>query len=155
MALAKYGGGIIQLSGSIAGNTFARNRFGNYVRARTKPINPKSNLQNAIRASIAYLADRWSNTLDDAKRQAWNTYGDRVNMLNRLGEVIHLSGYNHYIRSNAILRYYVQTLVDDGPALFEIPAQDNTLAVTANTADQKLYISFDNTLDWAKELHRN
>ncbi|GAI58374.1 unnamed protein product, partial [marine sediment metagenome] len=39
MALVKYGGGITQMSGSIAGNTFARNRYGNYVRSRTKPIN--------------------------------------------------------------------------------------------------------------------
>ncbi|GAH13494.1 unnamed protein product, partial [marine sediment metagenome] len=50
MSLVKYGGGIVQMSGSIAGNTFARNRYGNYVRARTKPINPNSDRQVVVRA---------------------------------------------------------------------------------------------------------
>ncbi|GAH28464.1 unnamed protein product, partial [marine sediment metagenome] len=38
MALVKYGAGIIQMSGSIAGDVHARNRFGNYIRPRTKPV---------------------------------------------------------------------------------------------------------------------
>ncbi|GAH50296.1 unnamed protein product, partial [marine sediment metagenome] len=48
MALVKLGGGIVQISGSIAGNTFARNRFGNYMRSRTKPVNPNSTRQTDI-----------------------------------------------------------------------------------------------------------
>ena len=31
MALIKYGGGIVHASGSLAGNTFARNKYGNYM----------------------------------------------------------------------------------------------------------------------------
>ena len=59
MALIKYGGGIVDMSGSIAGNTHARNRFGNYMRARTKPVNPNSDRQVAIRAIVSYLAEFW------------------------------------------------------------------------------------------------
>ncbi|GAI01350.1 unnamed protein product, partial [marine sediment metagenome] len=42
MALIKYGGGIVQISGSIAGTVFARNKMGNYARPRTKPVNPRT-----------------------------------------------------------------------------------------------------------------
>jgi len=100
MALVKFGGGVVQMSGSIAGDTFARNRYGNYCRARTKPTNPNTSRQQDVRASLAFLTDRWSNTLTALQRAAWNLYGDSVAMTNRLGETTKLTGFNHYIRSN-------------------------------------------------------
>jgi len=100
MALVKYGGGIIQMSGSIAGNTYARNRYGNYARARTKPVNPNSAQQQVIRGAMQELTTRWAQTLTALQRAAWNLYGTNVAMLNKLGETIKLSGFNHYLRSN-------------------------------------------------------
>ena len=110
MALIKYGGGIIQMSGSIAGNTYARNRFGNYARARTKPVNPNTDLQDQYRSAVASLTQRWAQTVTAAQRAAWNLYGNNVNMLNRLGEVVHLTGFNHYIRSNVMLVTFDDTM---------------------------------------------
>ncbi len=80
MALVKYGGGIVQMSGSIGGDTFARNRYGNYVRARTKPVNPNTTLQQAVRASMSFLTNRWAQTLDAAQRTAWNPYAQNEAM---------------------------------------------------------------------------
>lgn len=151
MASVKYGGGIIQMSGSIAGNVFARNRYANYVRARTKPTNPNTDRQNAVRSAVAFLSDRWAQTLSDDQRIAWNLYADSVNMKNRLGEVIHFSGYNHYIRSNTILKQLGYTPIDAGPVIFELPAQDPTFAVVAVESTQLLSYSFDNAMDWANE----
>lgn len=151
MAGVKFGGGIIQMSGSIAGNTFARNRYGNYVRARTVPTNPKTDRQDAVRAAVAFLADRWAQTLTAVQRTAWNLYGDSVNMKNRLGEVIHLTGYNHYIRSNTIIKSRGGTVIDAGPTIFELPAHDPTLAIVAAQDTQLLNFSFDNTMDWSTE----
>lgn len=151
MALIKFGGGILDMRGSIGGNTYARNRFGAYARARTKPTNPKTDLQNNIRAAIAYLADRWAQTLDDTTRQAWNLYGANVNMKNRLGETVNLTGFNHYIRSNSFRKAGGFALVDAGPTIFELPAQDPTLAITASEADQEITVSFDNAMDWSTE----
>ncbi|GAH66828.1 unnamed protein product, partial [marine sediment metagenome] len=122
-ALVKYGGGIIQMSGSIAGNTHARNRYGNYVRARTKPVNPNSARQIKIRAVIAELTERWLNTLTDNQRTAWATYAAAIAMKNKLGETIHLSGFNHYIRSNAGYLDAVAQYFDDGPEELTLPDQ--------------------------------
>lgn len=151
MALIKYGGGVIQMSGSIAGNTFARNRYGNYVRARTVPTNPNTPGQQQVRAAIAWLVDHWSQTLSPAQRTAWGLYADSVNMLNKLGEVIHLSGFNHFIRSNAIRKRHAQTIIIDAPTTFELPAHDPTMTFTASEATQLVSVVYDNTLGWANE----
>jgi len=151
MALVKFGGGIIQMSGSIAGNTFARNRYGNYVRARTKPVNPNTAFQQAVRASVAFLADRWSQTLTGTQRTAWNLYATNVNMKNKLGETINLSGFNHYIRANSILKRSGRTLVDAGPIVFELPAIDPTFSIACAQTDNKCTYTYDDTMDWANE----
>jgi len=151
MALVKFGGGVVQMSGSIAGTTFARNRYGNYARARTKPVNPNTADQVAVRASMAALTARWSDTLTAGQRTAWNLYGSNVVMTNKLGESMNLSGFNHYIRSNAIRLSKAVAPIDAGPVIFEIPAQDPTLALTASEATQQLSMAIDNTMDWATE----
>lgn len=151
MALVKYGGGIIQMSGSVAGNTHARNRYGNYIRARTKPTNPNTALQVSIRAAIAYLVERWAETLTAAQRAAWNLYASSVTMKNKLGESIKLSGFNHYIRSNAIITMKGGSPTDDGPTVFELPAHDPTLSIAASEGTQLLNFSFDTGMAWATE----
>lgn len=151
MALIKFGGGVVQMSGSIGGDTFARNRYGNYARARTKPTNPNTSRQQAVRAAVAFLTQRWSVTLTAVQRTAWNLYADSVNMKNRLGETVHLSGFNHYIRSNATRKTGPTVLIDDGPTIFELPAQDPTFSVSGSEATQALTIAFDDTLPWAVE----
>ena len=145
------GGGIIQMSGSIGGNTFARNRSGNYVRAKTKPTNPNTALQQAVRASIASLTSTWGAVLTDAQRIAWNLYASNVSMKNRLGEDIFLTGFNHFIRSNAIREAHGIAIIAAGPTTFELPAQDPTFAATASEATQEISIAFDIASAWAVE----
>lgn len=151
MALIKFGGGITEMRGSIAGNTFSRNRSGAYVRAKTKPINPNTAAQQLVRTALAQLTVRWSQTLTTVQRAAWNLYGGNVVMTNKLGESINLSGFNHYIRSNTILLQTANAIVDDGPTIFEIPNQDTLLSITASAATQVISVAFDDTLGWLDE----
>ncbi len=152
MALVKFGGGIIQMSGSIAGNTHARNRFGNYMRPRTKGVNPRSYRQSLARTTIQYLAEQWREPpMDDAKRLAWGTYAAGVNWSNKLAENVKLTGFNHFIRSNAALIRAGGSLVTTGPPDIGLPPGDTTFAVTADATAQKLSITFDAGFDWALE----
>jgi len=151
MALIKYGGGIVQMSGSIAGNTFARNHYGNYVRARTKPINPNTPGQQECRAALALLTTLWSQTLTAAQRTAWNLYGSSVAMTNKLGETVYLTGFNHFIRSNNVMARFGGTPIAAGPVLFELPAADPTFAITISEAAQQVSCAYDSTMDWADE----
>lgn len=149
MALIRYGGGIVQASGSIAGNTFARNRFGNYARSRTTPVNPKSSRQSAARATVMMLAEAWRESpMTQAIRDAWETYADAIAMNNRLGETIHLSGFNHFIRSNAAALAAGLSIVTAAPTTLALPLGDPTLAATGSEATQLLSITFDDTEEW-------
>jgi len=151
MALVKFGGGITAMSGSIAGNTFAKNRYGSYVRARTKPVNPNTALQSKCRSAVSFCADRWANTLTAGQRTAWNLYASNVIMKNKLSEAIHLSGFNHYVRSNSIRKFLQVAIIDAGPTDFEIPPRDPIITIDCDSSPQKITVGFDVNLDWATE----
>ncbi len=147
----KFGATITDARGSIAGNTFSRNHYGAYIRARTTPTNPKTAKQVAVRAAVAFLSDMWGNTLTAPQRAAWDLYGSNVAMTDKLGATMYLTGYNHFIRSNLLIKLAGAVIVVAGPVLFEIPAQDPTLSVIFDEAGQKMNVTFDNTMDWAVE----
>jgi len=152
MALVKFGGGIVQASGSIAGTTHARNRFGNYIRPRTKPVNPKSDRQSAARALIQMLVAYWSGpNMSDVERGAWNSYAASIPMKNRLGEVVYLTGFNHFIRSNAARLSVDGSIIEPGPETISLPGADETIAVAGDNGTQLLTIAFDDARDWCKE----
>lgn len=152
MALVKFGGGIVQMIGSIAGNVFARNSSGNYVRARTKPVNPNSPAQIFARSIIAQLVQHWRTTLDDAERTAWASYAAAVAMKNKLGETTFLSGFNHFIRSNSVFLQSIKAIVEAGPTELSLPEKDPTLAVAADEATGLLTMTIDDTLPWMSEV---
>jgi len=130
MALVKYGGGVIQMSGSIAGNTFARNKSGNYIRPRTKPVNPKSPQQEAARTAVSFLAERWHADLNNDQRSLWGSYAAAVASQNKLGETIHLSGFNHFIRCNAAAIRMARPVLDDAPTILSLPEKDTELVIS-------------------------
>jgi len=148
MALVRYGGGIIQMSGSIGGNVYARNRYGNYVRARTVPTNPNTAGQQEVRAAIAWLTEHWSSTLSAAQRTAWNLYAASVPMLNKLGEVVHLSGFNHFVRAHAARKRHADLVIVAGPTTFELPEHDPLFAFTSSEATNDITVVYDDTEEW-------
>jgi hypothetical protein len=150
MALIRFGGGVVQMSGSIAGDTFARNRYGNYSRARTKPVNPNSDRQVVVRARIAVLAEYWNDTLTAAQRTAWGSYAAAVPWTNKLGETIHLSGFNMFVRSNAVVLEAGDAIVAAGPTLMQLPPQDSGFSVALSEASG-ITVTFTDTLDWCDE----
>jgi len=151
MALVDYGGGIVRVSGSIAGNTFSLSQEAHNIRSKTKPADKNTARQQKIRSIFTYLANRWSQTLTDQQRTDWGTYGSNVTLKNRLDEAVHVSGYHHYLRSNVIRMQSELSPVDAGPVVMTIPAADPTLAVKSDEWSQELYIEFDDTMDWANE----
>lgn len=152
MALVKYGGGIVQMSGSIAGTTHARNRYGNYARARTKPVNPRSPRQMGARILVMMLAEQWRESpMTDLIRTAWGTYAASVNWNNKLGEVIKLTGFNMFMRGNAALMRAGGALVTAGPTDLGLPSADPTFACAGSVASQEISVTFDNAKAWADE----
>ncbi len=149
MALVKYGGGIVQMSGSIAGTVFARHRFGNYARPRTKPVNPHSTRQESARADVSYLAERWHEDLTVVQRGLWNTYAAAVAMKNRLGETIHLTGFNHFMRTNCVMKTWGTGVFDDAPTILSLAEKDEVLQCSEEDIAGQTFTFTCDTGGWA------
>lgn len=141
---------ITQASGSIGGFTAARNRAGMYFRARAKPVDPGSTLQQTMRAIMQAASIAWHQTLTEAQRTAWETYASNVPVINRLGDPIYLTGMAHYIRSRTAAAYYSLTPVADAPTIFNL-ATFTPVTVSISEATQQMSVIFLNTDDWANE----
>lgn len=153
MALIRFGGGVVDARGSIAGTVFSRNRFGGYTRARTKPVNPRSSRQMGARIAVMFLAEQWRESpMTDAKRLAWEVYANSVNWQNKLGETVKLTGFNHFMRANCMLLRIGQPIITDGPVDLGLPGGDPNLQVSALSAGAGTYtLTFDDDLPWNDE----
>lgn len=151
MALAKFGGGVTQLSGAIGGSVYARNRSGAYVRANTKPINPNTSLQQAVRQAMADGVAAWAAVLSDANRTAWDLYAANVPVLNRLGDTVNLTGQNMFLRSDTVITQIGGTRVPAGPTDFSLPEGAGAMIATVSEATNQLSLTFSNAADWANE----
>lgn len=115
MALVQFGGGVTDMRGSIAGTTFARSAAGNYARSRKKPVNPRSALQNARRATVAYLTKYWSNDCTPEERADWRAYAAGTTWTNKLGQTIKINGLAAFLRLNTIIAMYAGTMRHAAP----------------------------------------
>jgi len=149
--LIKLGDIVGQASGSLRSNTYSHNRFGAYVRNRTIPVNPNSARQSTVRTAMQILTNLWGSTLTAAQRAQWTSYGDEVEVINRLGDTVKLTGLNHYVRSNLPRLIAGLARVDAGPAEHSLPATDETAIATYTADDQKVAVAFDDTMDYLDE----
>ena len=138
---------ISQGSGSLGGQTYSHNTYGQYIRARVVPTNPSSSRQAAVRSVFAALAQHWLNTLTASQRSAWDNYGANVAVKDALGDDIYLTGFCHYIRSNSAILQAGLSRVDDGPTILTLPEPDTAFAVAASEATQLISVTFTDTLD--------
>lgn len=151
--LIRYGVAVNEMRGSAGGITITRNRFGSYLRSRTKPVNPKSQRQVAIRVIMMYLAEQWRESpMTDLIRIAWQTYADSITWTNKLGESVTLTGFNAFVACNAAILSVGGDLVTAAPAALGLPPGDPAFAVTGpSAANQAADIAFDDGFDWCKE----
>jgi len=146
-----YGAGILQMSGSIGGNVHARNRFGNYVRPRTKPVNPHSYRQESARAIVSYLAEYWHADLNATQRGLWNVYAAAIAMKNRIGATIHLTGFNHFIRTNAAALNAGGGVFVAAPTVLSLPEKDTILQCTEEDIANQTFSFICDTAGWAAD----
>lgn len=116
MALVLFGNGVADMRGSVAGNTFSRNRGGAYIRNRVVPLNPGSNPQNHIRQSVSNFAKAWGATLTAAQRAAWTAFAAAWPVTNKLGATIVLTGEQMYVRLNTVIYNAGGAAIADPPA---------------------------------------
>jgi len=123
-------------SGSIAGTTSSRNRFGQYKRTRAVPVNPRTTYQGAVRARLAANSAGWR-ALTDAQRAGWSDLGGSITRTDKLGQTYALDGQQAYIMVNNNNLAAGNAIVSDAPAVVA-PSGVVTVTVTLTASSFSL-----------------
>lgn len=115
MANLAFSALVADARGSIGGVVLSRGRGGPIARARVKPINPRSTLQAARRASVAYLMKYWSNTLTEQQRTDWRAYAAGTSWTNKLGQSIAMNANSAFLRLNNLQRLIPSIVIAEAP----------------------------------------
>jgi hypothetical protein len=86
-------------SGSQAGTTASRNRFGQYYRTRATPVNPNTPAQQNARNRLAAQSQAWG-ALTANQRQAWEAYAANHPVVDSLGQSNILTGAQMFVSIN-------------------------------------------------------
>lgn len=119
-------------SGSYAGQTASRNRFGQYVRSRATPVNPNTGAQGTVRARMSANAAAWR-TLTDAQRAGWASLGLQMTRTDSLGQQYTLNGFLAFCSVNNNLLLIASPRILDAPELVT-PSAITTATVTLTSA---------------------
>lgn len=106
---------LAQISGSINGMTFSHNSGGAYARNRSIPANPGTDRQDEVRTAMAAISDAWKTVLTENQRTLWRSYGQGLQVQNRLGDTISLSGIAAFNRVNLFRMSTLNTSMEMDP----------------------------------------
>ena len=101
MAKVQFGGGVSNIQGSIAGNTFTRSKAGPAARNRVKPNNPATPAQLAQRERIVRLSKAWQQLTED-QRKSWDAEAKEQKTKGVCGNNITLTGHQYFVRVNSL-----------------------------------------------------
>jgi len=115
--MAKFtpGPAVAAVSGSVGGTTFSRNRYGQYMRFRAKPVVSTTPEAQEAKGILTTQTQNWQN-LTDAERLAWKQYAETHLVTNSLGVAVTLTGHQAYVGINARIDKANGTLLTDPPA---------------------------------------
>lgn len=124
------------IRGSINGTTFSQNRYGAYARNRTVLANPNTGNQILARGSLATASQDWK-TLDAGAQLSWTTYAAGTPVPNRLGDLVHMSGINAFVKTQAFLLFNSRGQQQTAPVT---PGLANPIvAITATLLDTRAF----------------
>jgi|SRR5438552_4045919 len=122
-------------SGSHADITSSRNPFGQYVRNRSTPVQPRTAAQMNVRARQSNNAAAWR-SLTDNQRAGWRSLGLLLVRNDSLGQSYHLTGFQAYCSVNNNKLAAGDAVVSDAPALVDpgtLTTATWTLTAAANS----------------------
>lgn len=119
-------------SGSYNGITHAHNRYGQYVRSRATPVNPRSNPQATVRARMSANSSYWR-TLTANQRAGWAGLATQMSRTDALGQSYNLNGFGAFVSVNNNLLAAGDARLSDAPLLVT-PSTIDTATVTLTNA---------------------
>ena len=137
-----------KLNGSVA----SRNRYGDYFRNKTTPVNPRTQYQQNVRAFMATNARAWRDLTAD-QRSAWNAAAPSRPFTDIFGDKQIYSGFNLFMKINQQMLNFGQPTIADVPPNEPAPSDLRgitvaiegsviTLTTTAPPAEGQLLIVY-------------
>jgi len=120
MAKVKYGGGVADMRNAFAGQVHSRNTYGNYIRQKVSPVQPRTPRQQQLRSQLSDLAKRYSTVLTDEQRNAWINFAAANPVVDVFGDSIVLTGINMYQKVNNLRKLMGLPILDDPPSDFSV-----------------------------------
>jgi hypothetical protein len=143
MAKTQLGAMLGQISGSIGGTTFSRNRYGTYARRRAHPTIVVSEAALAAKSRMAEVSRAWSGLTTD-QQEAWKTWAANNPITDVLGERQVLSGNAAYIQVNNLLVYCGESQLSV-PPVADPPPGLLSVTLTANIGAGDFEVAFTDT----------
>lgn len=103
-------------SGSVGSMTSSRNRYGQYKRSRSAPVNPATSQQGIVRARFGNNSAVWR-TLTDNQRAGWEALASQISRTDSLGQSYTLNGQGAFMMVNNNLLDAGEAAVTDAPAI--------------------------------------
>lgn len=102
---------------------------------------------------MARLSPFWGNTMSQVRRDAWDLYGDNVQMTNALGLPIYLTGQNHFMRTNVPRIQAGISITQIAPVIFDLGSFTAPTIVGLIGIGNQVSVGFDNTDAWANSVN--
>lgn len=131
-----YGPTIGSASGSVAGSTYSRNRYGAYVRNRAKPVISTTEAAINQKAVFSSVSRFWKGLTDD-ERQAWKEWAGGNPIIDRLGSSQILAPNVAFMRCNTVLTSFGADIITAPPA-YPGPSSMIPTSITADSSPQTL-----------------
>jgi len=125
-------------SGSYQGITSSRNRFGQYVRTRAAPVQPRTTFQLNQRARLTTNAAGWRG-ITDAQRAGWGDLGLMISRTDSLGSAYTFNGFMAYCSVNNNKLDAGDAVVSDAPAIVTPP---DLISVTLTATSVALSVAY-------------
>ena len=121
MSKIKYSALVSDARNKLNGSVLSKNRYGNYIRNKTTPVNPQTTFQQNARAALAANSQAWGG-LTEAQRNGWKALAQELPFTDIFGDSKTLAGNSLYNKLNGNLQKIGESPIDDAPVKEAVPA---------------------------------
>ena len=140
MAKVKYGEMIADLRGKINGTVHSKNRFTQYMRNKTSPVNPQTASQSGVRSAFAAWTQGWR-SLTQLERDSWSSAVDNFKRNNVFGSQYKMTGANMYIGLNQNIDL-IGGVAISSPPIPAAPTAETITIVDPDISDDSILVTY-------------
>lgn len=120
MAKIKYSALVQEMRNKLNGSVMSKNRYGNYVRNKTTPVNPQTSFQQNQRARLSSVSQAWAG-LTASARSAFAALAENHPFVDIFGDQRKLDGKAMFSKLSLNRLSAGQTILTSAPVLTGVP----------------------------------